>query len=474
MSDIETTSVLARGTMSKTVASASLSNAGNSINGTLIVDSVINESGTVAMRHLEYSNRNLNSVIVTNSGSGDTTLISEGVTDIFLSSLHHIDHTGRVAYDGARYANGNQDLLILAGPSPATDFVVAGGDSIGANVSQDNNLHILDVASPPAGLSDQRVILFRYQFAVNEPARSSRVGYAIAARSGSRWVNPAGGAWTTPTNWSTGAQPSLASETLFDLEASYLVNLDAFSSGRMRIENGTVGFRGASMTLSGPLEIGGDAALLLPEGTLSASEIAVGSIAPLDPANAVIAKLNVSGAGSVLSTTGVTRIGALGDADLRVNAAVLETAETHIGAGAAGTVTIEQRPSSWLSGALTVGEGHTATLNLLSKSSSTSIGPVVLGAGAAPVASPASVRVSTDSVWLISGTVILGERMPTTLLIENGALVAGTRQRPEDGFGQRGKLRREGESKRVWHQPEWPKHFGRRWRSTTWAGRSAC
>ncbi len=410
---VSTYSVLARGTVSKTVTSTMfVSTSGNK---TQIFSPVINESGTIAMWQRVFQNGvESNNIVITN-GSQDTTVFSSSAADFVVHDLRHIDHAGRVAFDGELKAP-SQASAILAGPSLTADRVVTGGDLIGTLLSPKFGMRIVDVASPPTGLSDQRVILFKYSLDANH-------GFAIATRAFTRWVNAAGGAWTTPTNWSSGSQPDPAGETLFDLEASYLVNLDAFEAGRMRVENGTVGLRGASMRLSGPLEVGGDATLALPEGTLSASEISVGALAPTDPAKAVTAKIAVSGAGTVLSTTGITRVGTAGDGELRVNGAVLVMGDTRIGAGAAGTITVEQPNSSWASGALTIGEGHAATLHFRNTAIAFTTGSVVIGAGATPNGSPATVRVSSQSDWHISGTVVLGERMPATLSIEDTGAV---------------------------------------------------
>ncbi len=418
------------GTVSKTVASGFVSASDNSgiTVGTIgnVYNSMarINDLGAVAFNRFQQTfDASLGVVsrrqLVVVDANGERLLWDEPPSPRPIDVvLHGFDHAGRGTFETATSETRGSGLVTVkrfyAGPDLANDFVI---DTDGMLFGQAvKSLRLDDVNAPPGSATDERDLLFTYT-----QGTSAARGIALATK-GARWVNPAGGAWTTPANWASGSVPESTSATLFDLEASYLVNLDAFASGRMRIENGSVGFRGASMTLSGPLDVGGDAVVTLPEGTLAASGINVGSLPPLNPAPPALAKLAVSGQGTVLSTTGVMRVGAANSGEVRVTGAALQSADTRIGSGAVGTVTVEQANGEWFSGPLTVGEGHTATLSVNTRSSVTTNGRVVLGGGSLSNISSAAAQI-TDSSWLISGTVILGEHMPARLSIENGGFV---------------------------------------------------
>ncbi len=428
LSPIEEYSVLARGTVSKTVASATLSGAGSSPNGASIAGSAINESGNVAMLRREYGGVSGSAVdkIVVNNGVGDTTVFSAGEADFFLRTVSHVDNAGRVAFDGNLRTQPNSTPVILAGPSLTADRVATAGDSIGSNVSLDTNLSIIDVASPSTGLSDQRIILFRYQFS------NFRFGYAIATRSVSRWINPSGGTWSTPEHWLPAEVPGATAETVFDLEATYELNVGIRTSGRSRVENGTVAFRIADLKLTGPLSIGGDATLTLPEGRIVASDLTIGSLPPVNLAQPVVAKLNVSNFGTAITTTGQVLVGNAGDGELFNSGGLMNSGEVRIGSGSIGTATIDGLGTEWTTiGSVAVGDGYTGTLNIERGAELFAGGQLAIGAGGILQNRLAAVRIDNGGIaqpalqknLIVAETLIIGDNLRGLLDIKNGGTV---------------------------------------------------
>ncbi|MBK8935395.1 MAG: hypothetical protein IPM76_24375 [Chloroflexi bacterium] len=59
-------------------------------------------------------------------------------------------------------------------------------------------------------------------------------------------------------------RPDAATETLFDLDASYDVTVGTRPSGRSSVAAGSVAFQSANLTLTGPFSVGGAASLRCP------------------------------------------------------------------------------------------------------------------------------------------------------------------------------------------------------------------
>jgi hypothetical protein len=90
-----------------------------------------------------------------------------------------------------------------------------------------------------------------------------------------RWINPNGGNWSVPGNWSGNRLPGPEDDVAIDLEGDYTVNLDTDATLRRLIMGGASGtqillINGRNLTLSADSVLRSNASLLFSSGTLAA------------------------------------------------------------------------------------------------------------------------------------------------------------------------------------------------------------
>lgn len=415
------------GTASSTIASGQLNfdfQAG--ANGTQIHAAQINDLGAVAYiknTHTgTFDENEITSQQLIRHEAGSETVLLTTAPYLYLLGF---DDAGRVAL--ARLDDTNS-ISLYAGPNLTNDRVVGLGDTLfGAELW---GLSVLDVSAPPATFGDQRVFAFHYEL------ESGVAGVALASKGVTRWINPAGGAWSTAANWLPDEVPGAATETLFDLEAAYDVNVGARTSGRSSVQNGSVGFRSAALDLVGPLAVGADGALTLPEGNVTASDLIVGSLPPVNPAQPPVARLNLSNAGTVITSTGQTLIGQAGDGEVFISGGRLASAEVRLGAGSPGTATVGLPTASWTMVDLAVGYSHTGTLNIERGAFVHLSGEAVVGQGTTKQPWLASVVADHAGTtlygglgdWFIGGGLTIGNGLLGRVLLTNGAVAASNEQ----------------------------------------------
>lgn len=245
------------------------------------------------------------------------------------------------------------------------------------------------------------------------------------------WNNPAGGSWGTATNWTPQQVPGSGDETLFNLDATYDVTVGTHTSGRSRIEDGSVSFRNADLTLIGPLTVGGDATFTLPEGSLDVGELIIGSLPPTNPLDPPTAHAFISNQGTQITGNTAITIGHAGNGDLLISDAQLTSGPVAIGAGSPGSVVLTGQHGEWTTAGFVVGAGYTATLTIehggfIHSGSS----DVVIGQGEETAEHPAIVHIDnagsplpTFGVNWFTNMLTLGGNLPGKLIIENGGAV---------------------------------------------------
>ena len=254
--------------------------------------------------------------------------------------------------------------------------------------------------------------------------------YALAHSGTLEWVNANGGNWADAVNWDPVQVPDQNAETLFRLEATYPVTIGTRTSGRSRIENGNVSFRNADLTLIGPLSIGGDAKLTLPEGTLKVGEITIGHLPPISPLTPTLAQLYVSNVGTIITGSTAIDIGAASEGELFVSDATLDSSQVRIGVNSPGTAIVGGQHAFWTTDVLAVGYGYTGTLTIEHGGEMRSFGEVVIGYGATLQDYTATVDVSNQGSPTLgprqladSDLFTLGNNLRGELSISNGGSV---------------------------------------------------
>ncbi len=284
--------------------------------------------------------------------------------------------------------------------------------------------------------------VFHYDY--SDALGSGGDGIALLTKSVSRWINPAGGSWSTAANWLPAEAPGNAAETQFDLEATYEVTVGARQSGRSSVTNGRVSFRQADLDLLGPLAIGKEATLTIPEGHLRVGEIIVGALPPDNAAQPQLAKLNILNAGTWVTNTGSLKVGHAGEGEVFISSGTMLNAEVLIGAGSAGTLTAGGLNTLFSTGNLAVGYRYTGTLNI-ERDARVFSSEVVIGQGIAVENHLATVNLdasssTVDTSWTISDTLTLGNQLPAELTISHGGnlgalglMQAGLKAHPSRG-----------------------------------------
>jgi hypothetical protein len=339
-----------------------------------------------------------------------------------LGKVMHLDPFGRASFSMSRTSGGTE---LYSGPDVARDRVIGRGDRLfGEEVL---GVTPMQVVGGGNAFRDNRVFLLFYT--LNDAART--FGVAVAQKDVTRWANSAGGSWGEAANWSPAAVPGSTSETLFNLEASYDVTVGTQRAGRALIENGSVGFQSAALTLTGPLHVGGDASLTMPGGTLAAGELIVGHLPPLNLVNEPTARFNASGSAFALTVTGPIVVGEAGRGELFITEGSVSAAELRIGALARGAVAFGLPGTHFVSeGSVAVGDRVPGTLDVERGASMLIGADFVVGRGSSETEPGTGVSRATfrdpfqgnrglDSLGALR--VIVADRLPGRLEILDGA-----------------------------------------------------
>jgi T5SS/PEP-CTERM-associated repeat protein len=273
------------------------------------------------------------------------------------------------------------------------------------------------------------------------------------AASASQWIDPAGGSWGDAGNWDSNEVPGSTSETLFNLDAAYTVNVGTHDVGRVRIENGFVTFDNANLALLGPLTVGNDATFDLTSGKLKTDYLVVGELPPADILNPPTAHVQVSNHGTVLSATAVISISHASPGSLFLDDAQIDSGSLVIGENFPGSAALSGQHASWFTnGAMAVGYNYTGTLSIESGAFMRSAGQVVIGQGNSLQEYTSQVQVRNFNAplpgfganWLLLDTLTIGNFLrgeldishggTVVLFSDDGVLQAGLRAHPAPGF----------------------------------------
>ncbi len=418
--ETQRTAITTAGVQSATLSSAIRTRTGSpsTISGEQIVAPVPNDAGDVGYVRVIYANNTTQGYDLSIASGGSSRVVRTiPRTPLDFQQLFNVTPAGTLH---ARMTdNGVNGIYAIS--SAGVDRIVQNNQTLSGFGSIQLNTNTNSADGNAAN-----EIVFSFQ---STSGGITTFGLAKATRGVARWTNPAGGAWATAGNWSPAEVPGQASETLFDLANSYDVTVGARASGRSRIERGAVVWRGADLTLNGPLGIGNNATLTIPDGVVKPGELTVGSTSPQNPAAPQIARLTISNAGTRVDVGGSTKIGNAGDGELFVSGGVLSSTEALIGAGSTGTVTVGgSHATQWLNDNISIGAGHPATLNVERSAYVYTDGQAVVGGGANLSANTAIVAIdaggSTASApaaeWAVAKTLTIGDAMFGELHVRNG------------------------------------------------------
>ncbi len=199
------------------------------------------------------------------------------------------------------------------------------------------------------------------------------------------WINPSGGSWHLTTNWDPQGDPGDGDTVIFALSGQYAVDARAASApaaplanfpvGRMIISGtNTVDFQNLSLNLLNDsvtepaLTVNDGGTVKITSGAGNLIHAIIGGLAPANPSNPPIARLQVFNSGTSLNGTGRLSIGDEGVGDLFVaNGGQLTSSEARLGGllpTAPGTAVIGGDGSLWQTGNIAVGYGVSGTLTI--------------------------------------------------------------------------------------------------------------
>ncbi|NNJ12244.1 hypothetical protein EKD04_018095 [Chloroflexales bacterium ZM16-3] len=360
--------------------------------------------------------------VVSSAQGGEQVLLDTTSTNASTISLAAFDHEGRVVL--SVLMDDFSTVAILGGPSLANDLILQTGQTLfGQTVT---GLGVVSHgANAPAGtFGDNRSIAFHYQL------QDGTTGIALAGKQVTRWTNAAGGSWATAGNWTPNEVPGSASATLFNLDATYDVDVGTRQSGRSNVEAGSVAFTSANLTLTGPFSVGGSASFTLPSGRMTANDLLIGHLPPINPASPPTARVNISNSGTVFTATAQTIIGQAGAGDLFISGGRLDSGEALLGAGSPGTAVVGGHTALWNISSLNVGAGHPATLTIENGGQVVVANAGVIGQASA--LQPDAAQIVVDNVGAATpalgnlrvGQLTVGDALMGTLDIQHGGVVA--------------------------------------------------
>ena len=434
------------GSRSGTIASGTYTTIGCGGNGLVIFDPVLNSAGDVLSWEATYAGNSggftsiLTKLWLYPGNGGGTELVAQGeqignVGPYFFIQPKALTTWRQPIFKAATDPQNNTTAL-FSGPSPASDRF--DGDFMQGFGQDGTPLELYNFSEKGDALVYARL------------ANNTNT-YALGHSGTLEWVNANGGNWADAANWDPVQVPDQSAETLFRLEATYDVTVSTRTSGRSRIENGSVSFRNADLTLIGPLSIGGDAKLTLPAGTLNAGEITIGHLPPISPLTPTLAQLYVSNAGTIITGNTAIDIGAASEGELFVSDATLYSSQVRIGVTSPGTAIIGGQHGKWSTDAVAVGHNTTGTLTIEQGGFLRSGGEVIIGNGTTMQDRTAVVHVSNDNApatgfgnWLAFDTFSIGNFQRGELYLSKGGqinvfndqsvLQAGLRAHPGPGL----------------------------------------
>lgn len=362
--------------------------------------------------------------VVVSSAQGEQVLLDSATTNASKNiSLVDFDHEGRIVL--IVLMDDFNTVALMGGPSLANDIIIQTGQTLFGQTVTSLGTGGSNVSNAPTGtFGDRRNILFTYSL------QDGTSGIAIASKDVTRWTNSAGGSWGTASNWLPAIVPDAATETLFDLDASYDVTVGTRPSGRSSVAAGSVAFQSANLTLTGPFSVGGAASFTLPNGTMTASDLIIGHLPPTNPANPPTARVNISNDGTVFTAGAQTIVGQAGEGDLFISDGRLDSGEALLGSGSPGTAVVGGPKALWNITSLNVGAGYTATLTIENGGQVVVTNAAVIGQADALQPYPASIAVNnigqpTPGLGnLRVNQLTVGDALPGLLDIQNGGVVA--------------------------------------------------
>jgi hypothetical protein len=420
--------------------------------GTSIETPVMNSAGDILSREYSFA---YNYNIPGFKGSQFTTLRlypGAGGAPILVAQGEQVDNVGPYFFlQPLAITEGRQPIfsaaasdplainLLYSGPNPTTDQF--DGDFF-AGFGQDGEAYNLLHAS------EKGYVIVQAQ--LDDDTFVDTFGSAVSVNS---WIDPAGGSWGDGGNWDSGSVPGSASETLFNLDAEYTVDVGTHDVGRVRIENGIVTFENADLTLLGPLTLGNDATFDLISGKLKTDYLVVGALPPADILNPLTAQVQISNPGTVLTATAVISISHASPGSLFLDDATIYGGSLIVGENFPGSAALSGQHANWFTeGGTAVGYNYTGTLSIESGAFMRSAGEVVIGQGNSlqEYTSLAQVRnfnaplPSFGTNWLLLDTLTIGNFLrgeldishggTVVLFSDGGILQAGLRAHPAPGF----------------------------------------
>jgi len=361
-------------------------------------------------------------LVVSNAQGGEQILLDTTAGAARDITLADFDDEGRVVL--AVTLDDFDNVALLGGPSLASDVIIQTGQTLFGQTVTGLSVRTHAANAPTGTFGDRRNVVFTYGL------QDSTTGIAVASKQVTRWANPAGGSWATAGNWSPAEVPGSASETIFNLDATYDVAVGTRQSGRSSVEAGSIAFQSADLTLLGPFSVGGAASMSLPEGKITANDLIVGHLPPINPAAPPIARVNITNNGTVFTATAQTVVGQAGSGDLFISGGHLHSGSALVGSGSPGTATVGGDTARWNITSLNVGAGFTATLNIESGGQVVVTNAAVIGQAATLQPYPA--RIVVDNVGVATpplgnlrvNQLSVGDALPGTLDILNGGVVA--------------------------------------------------
>ena len=438
------------GSRSGTIISGSYTSNGCGGTGRVIYSAVMNSAGdvlthesTLAVPPSGTGGSIFNQLIVYPGNADGPTVVGEGeqvgaIGPYFFVSPKAITEWRQPIFLAATNAQ-NSNSRLYSGPDPASD---AFDGDFTAGFGQDGMP--IDLYQ----FSEKGYLWGYAQLADN--SFSQVLGSAATA---SLWIDPAGGSWGDPANWSSSQVPGSASETLFNLNANYTVNVGAHNAGRVRIEDGFVSFDNANLTLLGPLTLGNDATFDLTLGKLKTDYLVIGALPPADILNPPAAHVQISNPGTELTATAVISISHASPGSIFLDDAAINSGSLVIGENFPGSAALSGQHAQWLtSGATAVGYNYTGTLSIENGAFMRSAGEVIIGQGNSLQEHSSLVQVRNFSTpfnnigtnWLLLDTFSIGSLLRGELDISHGGRVtlfgdtsilqAGLSAHPAPGF----------------------------------------
>jgi hypothetical protein len=231
------------GAATGTVANGSSFEQGNTHTGTALANSAIlinNQNQVAAIREVHNSPATFitrRQLVVFAAGSEQIIQDTDGpASDIFLADF---DQQGRVLYSVVM--DDFVTTVLLGGPDLQNDRVLRTGDPLfGQPVTS------LSWVARPAAAGDGETRAFAFQYDLDDGS----VGIALASQGRPRWTNPAGGDWSTASNWTPANVPGAGEGVRFDLDGAYAVNLSTQQVGSVQVRNGDVTFRNGELNMT--------------------------------------------------------------------------------------------------------------------------------------------------------------------------------------------------------------------------------